>query len=132
MGGNMPNTHLGRLIPRARRILFTVAVLAISNPPFAAYGQSEAYAAGKPVCLDVNRIDHTQVLSDHQILFYMYGKKIWVNNLTNRCATLTSQDGFVWESSIPKYCDNLETIRVIRSGEVCLLGAFTPDEKKAS
>lgn len=87
--------------------------------------------AGKPVCLDVNRIDHTEVLNDRQILFYMYGKKIWLNTLSNRCTTLTRQDGFAWESSIPRYCDNLEIIRVIRTGEVCTLGAFTPYEKPA-
>ena len=57
---------------------------------------------GKPVCLEINRIDHTEVLNDHQILFYMYGKKVWLNTLTNRCTTLTRQDGFVWDSSLEK------------------------------
>ena len=42
------------------------------------------------------------------------------------------QDGFAWDSVIPRYCDNLEIIRVIRTGEVCQLGAFTPYEKAAS
>ena len=87
--------------------------------------------AGKPVCLDVNRIDHTQVLSSSQILFYMYGKKVWLNTLSYPCTTLTRQEGFAWESSVTRYCDNLEIIRVIRTGQVCQLGAFTPYEKPA-
>ena len=85
---------------------------------------------GKPVCLEINRIDHTEVLNDHQILFYMNGKKVWLNTLSNRCTTLTRQDGFAWDSSIPKYCENVELIRVLRSGQVCQLGAFTPYEKQ--
>jgi len=84
---------------------------------------------GKPVCLEINRIDHTEVLNDHQILFHMHNNKVWLNTLSNRCSTLTRQDGFVWVSSLPKYCENVELIRVLRTGQVCQLGAFTPYEK---
>ncbi len=101
--------------------------------PLPADADDAAPAKSSPVCLDVYRIDHTEILNDHQILFHMRGKQVWVNNLTNRCSTLTRDEGFVWESRIAKYCDNLETIRVIRTGQVCMLGAFTPYEKpKAS
>ena len=120
------------LVPRVKTLLFAVAATAAAGL-FAPASTLAADAAGKPVCLDVVRIDHTEVLNDHQILFYMVGKekgsKIWINNLSNRCTTMTRSDGFVWESGIPKYCDNLEIIRVIQSGEVCQLGAFTPYEK---
>jgi hypothetical protein len=109
---------------RSIRVAATI-FLAGTLAPSAALAD-EAGGGGKPVCLDVNRIDHTEVLSDHQILFHMYGEKTWVNTLASRCSTLTRQDGFVWVSRLPKYCDNVETIRVIRTGEVCMLGAFTP------
>jgi len=36
----------------------------------------------------------------------------------------------VWNSGIPKYCENVELIRVLRTGQVCQLGAFTPYEKQ--
>ena len=85
---------------------------------------------GKPVCLEVNLIDHTEVLNDHQILFYMNNRKVWLNTLSNRCTTLTRADGFVWDSGLPKYCENVELIRVLRSHQVCQLGAFTPYEKQ--
>lgn len=117
-------------IPRNTMNLFAAALaLAALAAPVSAFA---ADAAGKPVCLDVNRIDHTEVLNSHQILFYMNGKKIWLNTLANDCSTLTRQDGFAWESSIPKYCDNLEIIRVLRTGQVCQLGAFTPYEKPSN
>ncbi len=89
----------------------------------------DAAPAGKPVCLEVNRIDHTEVLNDREILFYMNNGQIWVNNFSSPCRSLTREDGWVWESRIDRYCDNLESIRVIRTGEVCLLGAFTPYRK---
>lgn len=127
----MTYTSDNRFVPRTGAILFALAAIAASMAPVSAFAQDREFAEGKPVCLQVNRIDHTQVLNDHQILFYMLGRKVWVNNLTNRCTTLTPQEGFVWESSIPKYCDNLEIIRVLRTGEVCMLGAFTPYEKPA-
>jgi hypothetical protein len=89
-----------------------------------AVARADNAPGGKSVCLDVNRIDHTQVLNDHQILFHMVNGKIWQNNLTVPCRTLTAQDGFSWESGIPKFCDNVEQIRVLRTGESCLLGPF--------
>jgi len=126
----MSYTSEKTLVPRNKMSLFaSVAVLAALAAPVSAFA---ADAAGKPVCLDVNRIDHTEVLNSHQILFYMYGKKVWVNTLANNCSTLTRQDGFAWESSITKYCDNLEIIRVLRTGQVCELGAFTPYEKPSN
>ena len=81
---------------------------------------------GKGKCLWVNRIDHTQVLNDHQILFYEVGGKIWQSNLPVPCRTMTAQDGFIWRSGIPEICGNVEQIQVIRTHEACLLGAFEP------
>jgi hypothetical protein len=127
-----PNTSLfPRFKANTVALLFASATAMLITPGAVAAQDDGAAPKAAPVCLDVTRIDHTEVLNDHQILFYMYGKKTWVNNLTARCPSLTRQDGFVWSSWVPRYCDNLETIRVIRSGEVCMLGAFTPYEKPA-
>jgi len=127
----MTYTSDNSLVPRAKAILFTVAAITALIAPISAFAQGSD--GHRPICLQVNRIDHTEVLNDHQILFYMNGKheghKVWVNNLTNRCTTLTRSDGFAWESSIPQYCDNLEIIHVLQSGQTCTLGAFSPYEK---
>ena len=127
----MITTSEHSLVPRAKTILSALAAAALAIAPISAFADD---AAGhKPVCLQINRIDHTEVLNNHQILFYLIGKydghKVWINNLTNRCTTLTRDEGFSWSTSIPEYCDNLEIIHVLRSGETCTLGAFTPYEK---
>ena len=101
--------------------LGVAAVAAILFQPAA-----RAVTPQKNVCLWVNRIDHTQVLNNHQILFYEINGRIWQSNLPVPCRTLTSQDGFAWESGIPEICGNVEQIRVLRTGEACLLGAFVP------
>jgi hypothetical protein len=123
----MPYSLDNKVAARIKASLLAVVAAGLMSPA-PALATDEA---GKPVCLDVNRIDHTEVLNSKQILFYMYGKKVWLNTLSYPCTTLTRQEGFAWESSITKYCDNLEIIRVIRTGEVCTLGAFTPYEKPA-
>jgi hypothetical protein len=121
----MPYTLDNSLVPRIAATLFTAAAL------FASAGPALAEAGGdaKSICLKADEVDHTQVLNDHQILFYMRGKKVWLNTLDGRCATLPIQEGFAWSSFFPEYCANVETIRVIRTGEVCKLGEFTHYEK---
>jgi hypothetical protein len=123
----MPNMLSTASALRLGAVAAVGAVLSVA--PAALSAPDSAAETSRPICLDVNRIDHTEVLNNHQILFYEYGKKTWVNNLPHPCHTLTRQDGWVWESSLPKYCDNVELIRVLRTHEVCMLGAFTRYEK---
>jgi hypothetical protein len=110
-------------VPRAKALAFA-AVAALSCGLMAA-GPARAADANSQICLDSNRIDHTEILNKNQIVFYMIGKEAWVNTLPSPCS-MDRTDGFVWKSSIPQYCDNLETIRIIRTGQTCLLGKFTP------
>jgi hypothetical protein len=123
-GSDMPYTLDNSPVPRITATLFTVAALLTSAGPAVAQGEDP-----KSVCLKADQVDHTKVLNDHQILFYMRGKQVWLNTLAGRCATLPIQDGFAWSSFFPEYCSNVETIRVIRTGEVCKLGEFTPYEE---
>jgi hypothetical protein len=118
----MPYTLNNTLVPRITASLFTLAAAAafLAAPAFA--------DETKSICLKAYDVDHTKVLSDRQILFYMHGKKVWLNTLQGRCISLPVQEGFVWSSAFPEYCANVETIRVVRSGEVCQLGEFTPYE----
>jgi hypothetical protein len=115
-------------VPRAKALAIA-AIAALSCGVFAAT-PARADDAGSQICLQTFQIDHTEILNKNQILFYMNGKKIWVNTLPSPCS-MDNTDGFVWRSSIPQYCDNLETIKIIRTGQVCRLGKFTPYEKTA-
>jgi hypothetical protein len=121
----MPYTLHNSRVPLITATLFTVAALFVSAGPAVAGVGGDA----KSVCLKADEVDHTQVLNDHQILFYMRGKQVWLNTLGGRCATLPIQDGFTWSSSFDEYCSNVETIRVIQTGEFCKLGEFTPYDK---
>jgi len=118
-------TSTNSFVPRMKTSVFALAAILASAAP------ALADQAGQPTssCLPADDVNHTQVLNDHQILFYMRNKKIWLNTLPARCVSLPIQEGFNFSSAFSEYCPNTETIQVVRSGEVCKLGAFTPYEK---
>lgn len=88
--------------------------------------------AAKSVCLPAYQIDHTEVLHDSTILFYMRNHKVWKNAPINKCTTLSvNTRGFTYEPTSPgsdEICSNLVTIRVNDTHETCLLGEFIPVE----
>ena len=106
---------------------------AIAAAAFAALGLAAfvepvgaAETAGKPVCIHSSDIDHTEVPDSRTILFFMRGGKVWKNTLMNPCVGLKF-DGFVYAPTPPdEICSNMQTIRVLRLGSVCMMGAFTP------
>jgi hypothetical protein len=115
-------TSTDSIVPRVKMIAFAVAAIVTTAVPALAEQSSSS-------CLPADDVNHTQVLNDHQILFYMRNKKVWLNTLRGRCVSLPIQEGFSFSSSFSEYCPNSETIKVIRTGEVCQLGGFTPYEK---
>jgi hypothetical protein len=115
-------TSINGFVPRMKTGVFALAaILTFTGPALAGQAGSS--------CLPADDVNHTQVLNDHQILFYMRNKKIWLNTLQARCISLPVQEGFAFSSAFSEYCPNIETIRIIRTGEVCQLGQFTPYEK---
>jgi|HubBroStandDraft_1064217.scaffolds.fasta_scaffold00026_7 hypothetical protein len=84
-----------------------------------------AEPAGK-VCLQIVRIGQTKILDDRTILFKMRDGQVWKNTLPFPCVGLKVENGFSYESRTDDICSNLQSIRVLRQGSVCLLGAFTP------
>jgi hypothetical protein len=91
---------------------------------------SAAAASAQPapanVCLRSIDIDRTSVPDSQTILFHMRDGRIWKNALVGSCPDLKF-DGFEY-APLPsgEICGNMQSIRVIRSGAVCLLGPFTP------
>jgi hypothetical protein len=90
----------------------------------------------KMICLPAQDVQNTEALNDHQMLFHMRGHKTYVNTLSVPCGSLKdiNVDGFIWvaDTPTPEYCDNMEHIRVRRTGETCMLGAFSPYEVPAA
>jgi hypothetical protein len=100
---------------------FTTALAAAA---LAAVAALPAQAA--PVCLETFRIDHTHVVDSQNVLFYMKGGKVWHNALKNSCPALNFH-GFVMNvRGGDTVCSNQQSIKVIDSGQVCMLGEFTP------
>jgi hypothetical protein len=107
-----------------------VAPLAIG----AAWAQGIAPATPAPqtICLDTYRIDHTDVPDESTIVFHMRGGKTWVNKLPVRCSGLRFH-GFSYVVRGPnEICGNLQSIRVLETGNYCLLGPFTPAPEESS
>ncbi len=98
---------------------------ALAVAALAAFAAIPARAA--PVCLQSFRIDHTSVQDSKHVLFHMKDGKIWLNTLVNRCPSLNFH-GFIMniKGGNDTVCSNQQSIKVIDSGEVCMLGEFTP------
>lgn len=77
-----------------------------------------------PDCIDLHRIDHTQILDDYTILFHMKGKTTYVSKLPYRCHGLKFERGYSYSTSIAKICGNTDFITVLRRGNSCALGPF--------
>ena len=121
----MTYTSIDSVIPRGKTLLVALAAsLAFAGPALADQGQST-----KSICIKADEVDHTKVLNDRQILFYMRGNQIWMNTLQARCVTLPIQDGFAMAANYSEFCANSQSIRVLRTGQFCQLGEFTPYQK---
>ena len=119
----MTYTSIDSVIPRANAILVALAAaVAFAGPAL-------ADQPTKSICIKADEVDHTKVLNDHQVLFYMRGKQVWLNTLQGRCATLPIQDGFAMAADYSEFCANSQSIRVLRTGQFCQLGEFTPYQK---
>ncbi|HVJ52317.1 MAG TPA: hypothetical protein VM689_07635 [Aliidongia sp.] len=84
---------------------------------------------GYPVCLKTYLIDHTEPAGNTVLLFYMRGGDVWKNTLLQRCIGLNQKEGFAYEASVDEICSNEQTIRMLRTGSLCMLGPFTPISK---
>lgn len=88
-----------------------------------ALGSSAAAAA--PICLYTDRIENTSIPDARTIDFHMRDGTVWRNTLRNACPDLKWW-GFVYVIHGPEeVCENLQAIRVLHTGETCLLGTFT-------
>jgi hypothetical protein len=78
-----------------------------------------------PVDMRTGSIDHTHVVDPQTILFYMRDGRVWKNSLKSPCPSLRFH-GFRLRTGQEEVCSNAQSIQVLDTGEVCLLGEFTP------
>jgi hypothetical protein len=82
--------------------------------------------AGNGVCLQTSQIDHTDIVNDSAIVFFMKDGKAYMNAMAMPCPSLQMEGGFAYMTDAAEICSNAQTIRVLRSGNFCELGQFTP------
>jgi hypothetical protein len=80
---------------------------------------------GGHICLWTYQIDHTHYVDPRTVLFYMKDGHVWQNNLKSPCPGLAFH-GFDYVTRSDQICGPEIGIRVIRTGEACSLGEFTP------
>lgn len=87
-------------------------------------------------CVSLARIDRTHVLDDYNVLFYMRGKKVYINKLPRKCSGLRRADSFMYKTSLSQLCD-LDIITALDNigfgfsrGASCGLGKFYPIDKE--
>ncbi|HKD48437.1 MAG TPA: hypothetical protein VKB67_12195 [Rhizomicrobium sp.] len=93
----------------------------------AACAATSAPAAAQPICISTRDIASTRVLDGGRaMVFRMRDGSEWRNDLRTRCNGLTF-NGFSWTIRNPgrRVCANQDTLRVMRTGQTCVLGNFT-------
>ncbi|MBV8799745.1 MAG: hypothetical protein JOY77_00630 [Alphaproteobacteria bacterium] len=80
---------------------------------------------GNHVCLWTYQIDHTHYVNPTTVLFYMKDGRVWQNNLKGPCPGLNLH-GFSYVTRSDQICGPEIGIRVIKTGEACSLGEFSP------
>jgi len=95
-------------------------------------------AGEKQKCISLTRIDHTRVVDERTILFYMLGDDIYLNRLPHRCIGLRKGKTFMYKTSLNQLC-NVDIITVLDDigfgfsrGASCGLGSFQPIGEEAA
>lgn len=110
------------------------ATLAIALGIFAV---SAAYAdpPARPnrVCIQTSNIQSMSYPDDRTILFHMSGGpvKVWRNDLPRACNGLKFEQGIAWNIWGGEVCSNMQVFYVLRRGNPCMLGNFTPQEMRS-
>jgi hypothetical protein len=67
---------------------------------------AEADDDGAMRCIDLRRIDHTQVVDNQNILFYMRGDTIYLNRLSHPAPGLDRNQPFMYKTSLGQLCNS--------------------------
>lgn len=84
-------------------------------------------SASAGICLHERDIKSTMPSPDGKTLtMVMRDGKVWQNRLQGACPDLKFR-GFAWVIRGPEgVCENSQSLKVLESGQVCVLGKFTP------
>ena len=98
---------------------------------FAALLAASPAMARATVCLHSRDIVGAQSADGKILTVTMRDGKVWHNDMHGQCPGLKF-NGFVWVlRGSDLVCENSQSLRVIQSGEICVLGKFTEQVKAA-
>lgn len=66
-------------------------------------------------CISLTQLERTDIIDDRNILFYMRGDKIYLNQLPHRCSGLRMADGFSYRRTVNRLC-TVDVITTLQSG----------------
>lgn len=93
-----------------------------------AAAQPSATAPGQRICLNNQDVQSATSNDGKTMVFRMRNGTTYINHMRGSCPGLRF-NGFVWElRGINDICENQQTLRVLKSGEVCMLGKFDPPQ----
>lgn len=96
-----------------------------------AVGLTIAGPAFAKTCIDTRDIVSSKSADGKVMVFKMKNGQTLINQLRGACPDLKF-NGYVWElrSGDTQVCENTQSFRVLQSGQVCMLGAFTPGPER--
>lgn len=95
------------------------------------FAATAAWAA-PPRCVNTKDIVRTSSKDGKVLKFVMNDGKVLYNHLQGVCPTLRF-NGFVWVIRGPQtVCEGQQSLQVIDTGEVCVLGKFSTSPKPAA
>jgi hypothetical protein len=98
-----------------KRFLIALALTAVAMPAWAAN-----------VCLNNRDIVSSDSKDGKTMVFKMRDGRTYVNHLQGSCPDLKF-NGYVWVlHGDNQVCERQQSLRVIQSGQVCVLGKFDP------
>src|SRR5471032_1050120 len=81
-------------------------------------------ASAAPMCVPTRDIVSTDSKDGKLLTFKMRDGRVLVNHLQGICSDLRFE-GFAWTlHGTDDICENQQSLKVLRSGQVCLLGKF--------
>ena len=92
-----------------------------------------APAFAKNVCIDTRDIVGSDSKDGKTMTFRMRDGTTIVNHLQGSCPDLKF-NGYVWSlrSGDTQVCERQQSLRVLQSGQICVLGKFDPPVSKAA
>ena len=101
-----------------------IAALAIATTLPAAAQPAPSQSPGQKICLNNQDVQSASSNDGKTMVFKMRNGTTYINHLQGPCPGLRF-NGFAWVlRGINDICENQQTLRVLRTGEVCMLGKF--------